>query len=144
MTVAFSPMPDARDDVLRLALEASGLPTDDLNEPGRRFFKLSDVDGPIGFVGIEGAGPDRLLRSFVALPSRKRLGNGGRLLAHAEAVACRDGVERLHLLTTVADFFRSRGYCDADRVAAPESIRATAQFSTLCPGSAAYLVKEIA
>lgn len=145
MTVTFSPMPDARDDVLRLALDAARLPTDDLNEPGRRFFKLSDADGPIGFVGIEGDGPDRLLRSLVVLPGRKRLGHGGLLVAHAEAQARRNGAERLHLLTTtIADFFRARGYRDADRAAAPEPIRATAQFTTLCPGSAAYLVKEIA
>lgn len=78
------------------------------------------------------------------LPSRKRLGHGGLLVAHAEAAARRHGVKRLHLLTTtVADFFRVRGYRDADRAAAPEPIRSTAQFSTLCPGSAAYLVKEI-
>ena len=145
MTVAFSPMPDARDDVLRLALDAARLPADDLHEPGRRFFKLSDADGPIGFIGIEGDGSDRLLRSLVVLPSRLRLGYGGLLVAHAEAAARRDGVERLHLLTTtVADFFRARGYRDADRAAAPEAIRTTAQFSTLCPGSAVYLVKEIA
>lgn len=145
MTVAFSLMPDARDDVLRLALDAARLPTDDLDQPGRRFFKLSDADGPIGFIGIEGDGPDRLLRSLVVLPSRKRLGHGSVLVAHAEAAAHRDGVARLHLLTTTAaDFFRARGYRDADRAAAPEAIRSTAQFSSLCPGSAAYLVKGIA
>lgn len=145
MTVVFSPMLDGHRDSLRLALDAAQLPTDDLDEPGRRFFELSDGEGSIGFIGIEGDGPERLLRSLVVLPSRKRLGHGGLLVAHAEAVARRDGVARLHLLTTtVADFFRARGYRDADRAAAPEAIHSTAQFSTLCPGSAAYLVKEIA
>jgi N-acetylglutamate synthase-like GNAT family acetyltransferase len=145
MTLAFAPTPDGRHDILRLALEEARLPTDDLGEPGRRFFELSDDDGPIGFIGIEGDGQDRLLRSLVVLPSRKRLGHGSVLVAHAEAVAHRDGVERLHLLTTTAaDFFRARGYRDADRAAAPEAIRSTAQFSSLCPGSAAYLVKGIA
>lgn len=144
MTVAFSPMSEVSDGVLRLALDAAGLPTNDLNEPGRHFFKLFDADGPIGFIGIEGDGLDRLLRSLVVLPSHKRLGHGGLLVAHAEAVALRDGVERLHLLsTTVADFFRARGYRDADRSVAPEAIRSTAQFSSLCRASAAYLVKEI-
>lgn len=145
MTLAFAPTPDGRHDILRLALEEARLPTDDLGEPGRRFFELSGDDGPIGFIGIEGDGQDRLLRSLVVLPSRKRLGHGSVLVAHAEAVAHRDGVERLHLLTTTAaDFFRARGYRDADRAAAPEAIRSTAQFSSLCPGSAAYLVKGIA
>lgn len=145
MTVAFSPSPGVHRDVLRLALDAALLPTDDLNEPGRCFFELSDDQGPIGFVGTECDGRDRLLRSLVVLPSRKRLGHGSLLVAHVEAEALRDGVERLHLLTTTAaDFFRARGYRDADRATAPDVIRATAQFSSLCPGSAAYLVKEIA
>lgn len=142
--VMFAPLPFA-DDVLTLALGAAGLPTDDLREPGRAFFGLSDDAGPIGFIGIEGSGADRLLRSLVVLPSRKRRGFGGLLVAHAEAFARQDGVERLHLLTqTVPDFFRSRGYRPAERATAPVSIASTAQFVSLCPASAAYLVKDIA
>ncbi|WP_404365677.1 arsenic resistance N-acetyltransferase ArsN2 [Sphingomonas sp. MMS24-J45] len=141
----FAPLASGAHDVLRLALDAAGLPTDDLDRSGRAFFGLSDEKGPIGFVGLEGDGADRLLRSLVVLPSRKRQGHGGLLVAHVEALARRDGAERLHLLTnTVADFFRARGYRPADRADAPAPIAATAQFSSLCPGSAAYLVKEIA
>lgn len=143
--VTFSPLPHGQQDVLRLALDAARLPTDDLDLCGRAFFELSDDQGPIGFVGIEGDGDDRLLRSLVVLPSRKRQGHGGLLVAHAEAHARRDGVKRLHLLTTtVADFFRGRGYHPAERSDAPPAIAGTAQFSSLCPGSAEYLVKELA
>lgn len=142
--VIFAPLPVA-DDVLALALGAAGLPTDDLREPGRSFFGLSDDAGPIGFIGIEGTGGDRLLRSLVVLPSRKRRGFGGLLVAHAEAFARQDDVERLHVLTqTVPDFFRARGYRPADRATARASIASTAQFASLCPASAAYLVKDIA
>ncbi len=96
-------------------------------------------------MGLEGGGVDRLLRSLVVLPSRKRRGHGGLLVAHAEAFARQDGVQRLHLLTTtVADFFRARGYRVADRADAPMGIVSTAQFSSLCPSSATYLVKDLA
>lgn len=143
--VIFSLMPVGPYDVLRLALDAARLPTDDLLEPDRQFFELSDDDGRIGYIGLEGVGADRLLRSLVVLPSRKRQGYGGLLVAHAEAVARQSGVERLHLLTQgVADFFRLRGYRPADRASAPSAITSTAQFSSLCPGSAVYLVKDIA
>lgn len=143
--VVFSPLPQNGHDVLRLALDPARLPTDDLDQPGRTFFKLADDQGPIGFVGLEGDGPDRLLRSLVVLPSRKRQGHGGLLVAHVEAFARRDGVQRLHLLTTtVASFFRLRGYRPADRANAPAAIVATAQFASLCPVSAAYLLKEFA
>lgn len=92
------------------ALNAAGLPTGDLDDLGRRFFELTDGNGPIGFVGLQGDGPDVLLRSLIVLPGRKRQGYGGLLVAHAEAVARRDGARRLHLLTTTAgDFFRARG-----------------------------------
>ena len=143
--VVFDALPTGSHDVLRLALEAARLPTDDLDQPGRAFFELADDGGPIGFIGIEGQGTDRLLRSLVVLPSRKRQGHGGLLVAHAEAMARRDGVERLHVLTTgAAAFFRVRGYRDRDRATAPVGISATAQFTSLCPASAAYLVKELA
>jgi len=99
----------------------------------------------IGFAGLKTDGADRLLRSLVVLPSRKRQGHGGLLVAHVESLARRDGVERLHLLTTtVAEFFRARGYRPANREDAPPAIAASAQFSSLCPGSAAYLVKDLA
>lgn len=141
----FTLLPSSQHDVLRLALDAARLPADDLNQPGRSFFELSDENGSIGFVGLEADGADRLLRSLVVLPSRKRQGYGGLLVAHAEAVARRDGVERIHLLTTtIADFFRARGYEPADRADAPSAIASTAQFASLCPGSAVYLVKDLA
>jgi amino-acid N-acetyltransferase len=142
--VIFAPVA-ASEDMLAQALSAARLPTDDLGDPGRTFFALTDDVGPIGFIGLEGTGADRLLRSLVVLPARKRLGYGGLLVAHVEAYARQDGVERLHLLTqTVPDFFRSRGYRPAERASAPASIGSTAQFASLCPASAAYLVKDIA
>ncbi len=142
--VTFAPFADDG-DLLARALSAAQMPTDDLTEPHREFFALSDDAGPIGFIGLEGSGADRLLRSLVVLPARKRQGYGGLLVARAEAVARQSGVERLHLLTqTVPDFFRSRGYRPADRASAPASIASTVQFASLCPASAAYLVKDIA
>ena len=118
---------------------------DDLCEPDRSFFGLSDDVGPIGFIGVEGTGADRLLRSLVVLPSRKRRGFEGLLVAHAETFARQDGVKRLHLLTqTVPDFFRARGYRPVDRTTVPASIASTEQVASLCPASAAYLVEDIA
>lgn len=71
--------------------------------------------------------------------------HGGLLVAHIEAFARLDGVGRLHLLTiTVADIFHARGYPTIDRADAPAVIAAIAQFTSLCPGSAAYLVKDLA
>lgn len=131
------------DDVLRLALSAAQLPTDDLGGPDQMFFSLSDDEGLIGFIGLEGAGTDRLLRSLVVLPTRRGKGFGRMLVERLEGAT--DGaIERLHLLTNgTAAFFRALGYVDADRDQAPAFIAATAQFSSLCGPRATYLVKDI-
>lgn len=125
------------------ALAAAGLPVADLDQPGRTFFRF-DADATVGYGGLEGAGADRLLRSLVVLPAFRHRGMGGAVLATLEAAARDLGARRLHLLTTsAASFFRANGYGDADRGAAPASIARTEQFATLCPGSAAYLVKSL-
>lgn len=143
--IAFLPISDGGFGLLRPALKAARLPIDDLDQPGRIFFELSDEVGSIGFIGLEGDGADRSLRSLIVLPGRKRQGYGGLLVAHVEAFARRDGVSRLHLLTTTAaDFFRAHGYRPDDRAGAPAAIAATTQFTSLCPDSAAYLIKDLA
>jgi len=131
------------DDVLRLPPGAAQLPTDDLGGPDQMFFSLSDDEELIGFIGLEGSGTDRLLRSLVVLPTRRGKGYGRMLVERLEGVA--DGaVERLHLLTSgTGEFFRRLGYTDADRDAAPAFIAATAQFTSLCGPRATYLVKDL-
>lgn len=134
-----------QNDIMRLVLEVAQLPTDDIGQPGRTLFRYADDEGVIGYVGLEGAGDDQLLRSLVVLRSRRGQGNGRRLVELVEGVARMDGVHRLHLLTKgAAQFFCDLGYIPADRLAAPAVIAASAQFTTLCPASAAYLVKALA
>jgi N-acetylglutamate synthase-like GNAT family acetyltransferase len=129
--------------VLRLALDAAQLPTDDLGGADQMFFSLSDDDGLIGFIGLEGAGADRLLRSLVVLSTRRGQGYGEMLVERLEGIA-EGAVERLHLLTAgTGEFFRGLGYVDADREQAPAFIAATAQFTSLCGPLATYLVKDL-
>ena len=132
-----------QDEALRMLLEEAQLPTNDLGMPGRTFFRYADEVGLIGYVGLEGGGSDILLRSLVVLRSRRRQGQARHLVELAEGVAHNKGVRCLHLLTQdAAPFFRDLGYTDADRAAAPAAIAATAQFTSLCPAGATYLVKK--
>ena len=140
----FYEVPRGGYDILRVQLEAVGLPTADIDRPDLTFFGLSDERGPIGYVGLEGEGPDRLLRSMVVMQARRGQGHGRELLRHVEE-KCLGAVECLHLLTTgAAPFFRGVGFSDADRSAAPSAIAATGQFKSICPASAAYLIKDVA
>ena len=130
-------------ELIRL-LTQLGLPAEDVDEPGRTFFRFEDDAGLIGYGGWEGRGADRLLRSLVITPARQRQGLGSTALAKIEFYAHQSGAERLHLLTTTAAmFFRSHGYLDAVRSDAPDSIRASNEFTSLCPASANYMIKDL-
>lgn len=144
MTALVSTKLDARSiDGLAHFLAAAGLPTSDLMEPGRTFYRF-DAGTIAGYGGLEGVGADRLLRSIVVPHDRRGLGLGKRIVSALEREARALGALRLHLLTnTAAPFFRACGYADADRANAPASIASSAEFTSVCPASAAYLVKSL-
>ncbi|MAG06176.1 MAG: tyrosine protein phosphatase [Sphingomonadaceae bacterium] len=126
------------------ALAAEGLPVDDIEDDGRAFFAFHHAGRCIGFGGIEGDGPDRILRSVVILGAARGQGTGRESVALLESEARRQGVARLHLLTTTAaDFFRKLGYRDHDREDAPAAVASSREFAALCPASAEYLVKPL-
>jgi amino-acid N-acetyltransferase len=75
---------------------------------------------------------------------RRRLGLGRSTLSAFEAAAQAEGVQRLHLLTTTAEkFFAANGYMRTERTHAPTEIASSAEFTSLCPASAAYMVKSL-
>jgi len=126
------------------ALAAEGLPVDDIEDDGRAFFAFHRAERCIGFGGIEGDGPDRILRSVVILGDARGRGTGRETVTLLEREARRQGAARLHLLTTTAaDFFRKLGYRDHSREDAPETVASSREFAALCPASADYLVKQL-
>ena len=126
------------------ALAVSGLPVADLAEPGRAFFRFDDDAGLAGYGGLEGQGTDRLLRSLLVIAGRRGDGLGSVMLGLLEAEARELGAARLHILTNSATrFFVANSYAAADRATAPASIASSREFTTLCPASAAYLVKSL-
>ncbi|MGX1693450.1 arsenic resistance N-acetyltransferase ArsN2 [Brevundimonas naejangsanensis] len=136
-------LPEPTADLIT-ALESAGLPTDDLSEPGRRFYRFEDGEGLIGYGGLERVGPDALIRSIVVPDRRRGGGHGGVILSWLEAEAAGQGADGLYLLaTSAAPFFRRHGYSVALRSTAPSAIAASRQFSGLCPASAAFMFKEL-
>jgi amino-acid N-acetyltransferase len=126
-------------------LKASDLPTADLTD-GRmkHFFYSGPAAAPTALVGFEFCGPNALLRSLVVAPAHRSNGLGAALVQHAENFARAKGAESMYLLTTTAEsFFKRRGYVEADRETAPEEVRATREFSGICPESSAFLVKDL-
>lgn len=145
MTRSVTPLTNAERPALARLLAANGLPTDDLDEPGRRFWRVADARGTLGYGGLEVHGADALLRSVVVPDERRGAGNGRAVVAAVRAQAVTLGVERLWLLTTdAAGFFERLGFQRVERMSAPPAIQSSAQFAGLCPGTAVCLRADLA
>ena len=129
----------------RALLTACDLPTTDLESCHfEHFLGWGTVEAPQGVIGLEPYGSVALLRSLAVSTEVRGTGIGKTLVAAAEDYAQTQGVQVLYLLTTTAaTFFARLGYAVAERDIAPESIKATKEFSGLCPSSATFMVKRL-
>jgi len=130
---------------LAAALTAARLPSDDIQEDGRQFWRAIDEAGTvIGYGGIEGRGGDLLLRSVVVLPARRGSGLGRALIDALLREAKGAGGKRVWLLTTdAADFFGHLGFERKDRGEAPAVVTQSRQFTALCPASAMVMARSV-
>jgi amino-acid N-acetyltransferase len=126
-------------------LNAASLPTSDLTDAHmERFYYCGPPNQLTGLVGFEIHGSDALLRSLVVAPAQRSGGVGKLLVAHAEEEARALGVKAIYLLTTTAQtFFSHCGYATLERGEAPELIRATREFASLCPATAVLMSKRL-
>jgi amino-acid N-acetyltransferase len=134
----------AAPSVHRLLID-SDLPTADLTSQNfEHFFGCGSKQDPKGVVGLEIYGSSALLRSLVVDESNRGRGCGKALVVEAERYALGRGVRHIYLLTTTAEkFFEGLGYKGIEREEAPEPIRATSEFSILCPLRSAFMVKDL-
>jgi len=108
------------------------------------FLVMREAHEVVGAIGLQNAGGAGLLRSLVVLPSLQRQGRGAALVAAAERLAARRGIDDMYLLTTtVPGFFALLDYLRVDRASAPPAVQQTEQFATLCPASAVCMHKRL-
>ena len=126
----------AADDV-RALVESSDLPTEDLDDPAIALIGAFDGGALAGVIGMQACGNVALLRSLAVAPGHRSHGIGARLCARVVELAAD---RPLWLLTTTArDYFTRLGFIVVPREQAPEAIRATAQFTSLCPSTATVM-----
>lgn|GEM_PF-10013 len=126
-------------------LRACALPIDGAADHLADFVVADDDGRLVAVAGLELHGPDGLLRSVAVSPEARGAGIGGAIVAAVEGLARGRGVHRLHLLTTTADaYFARRGFRARERAAAPESLRASAEFRGACPASATFMSMSLA
>jgi len=126
-------------------LRACALPLDGAAEHLADFVVADDEGRLVAVAGLEARAADGLLRSVAVSPGSRGAGLGGAMVDAVEAMARLRGVERLHLLTTTAaPYFARRGFRARQRAAAPESLRASAEFRGACPASATFMTLSLA
>ena len=132
-------------DAVRRLLGEAQLPTADLTEAHlESFLGRGTGAAPDAVVGLEIYPPVALLRSLAVKVDARGHGLGSALLADAERYARERDVKEIYLLTATAEeFFANAGYERVPRDSAPAAIRATQEFSSLCPASSALMRKRL-
>jgi amino-acid N-acetyltransferase len=124
----------ARPEV-RSLLATSDLPTDDIDDPAVALFGAFEGEALAGVVGLQSCDGVGLLRSLAVAPQFRERGVARLLCEHVFESA--RAMSSLWLLTTTAtDYFTRHAFEVVPREEAPDAVRATAQFSSLCPSSA--------
>ena len=86
-----------------------------------------------------------LLRGIVVAPHCRGRGWGVRITGRLLDLAQRIGMAEAWLLTrTTPEFFTARGFEPVSRQCAPAAVRATYQFSVLCPADAVLMRRSLA
>jgi amino-acid N-acetyltransferase len=126
-------------------LEKYNLPASDLHSSKIDFIlAVTEEDEVIGCIGVEQYQSNGLLRSFAVEKAYRNQQIGKTLFDKLISLSVQNGITIMHLLTTTAEeYFGAQGFVLADRNAAPDSIKATAEFSSLCPSSSIYMNKRI-
>jgi len=142
-TIAFATPADL--SAVRALLDRYELPTTDLEAKHLEQFLVCRVGGQLaGAIGLEVLGDVGLLRSLAVAPEfrGRRLGHALWTRLHEEAR--RRGIGHLYLLTTTADgLFSGWGFRRVGRDVVPDAVRATPEYSALCPSTATVMTMDL-
>jgi amino-acid N-acetyltransferase len=124
-------------------LAQHNLPIADIDKE-KLLYILINGERIIGTAGLEIFDDCVLLRSVSVAKEEQGKGYGKIINNEIEKFAKGSGINCMYLLTTTAkDFFDKQGYCSIKREEAPEAIKQTAEFTSLCPSSAVIMKKRL-
>lgn len=131
-------------EAIRAILASSLLPSKDVGLPHQRFVVAREDGRILGCAGLEQYGKDGQVRSLAVDWTRRNAGLGTKLhdrLLHEALLA---GVHTLYVITATAeDFFERHGYRRVRLDEVPAPIRASEEFRTLAPASAACMSRTV-
>lgn len=132
------------DDVIEL-LRVSKLPYQDLRLKNNVFVSYHNGEGKmIGSGGLEFYSGYALLRSVAVEEKLRGKSIGQKIVSDLLARAKEKLIKEVYLLTETAhDFFLKRGFRDIARESVPAEIKASTEFSSVCPVSSVVMVYRI-
>lgn len=129
---------------IRDLLKSANLPFEDVGNGMGHFILIRGGEELVGCVGLEICGENALLRSLAVSEKERNHGLGKALVQEILEYASRLNLANIYLLTDTAEnFFKKYGFVNANRTEAPDAIRATSEFSSICPASAIFMSKEL-
>ena len=125
-------------------LKSVDLPYTDIEPHINHFLCVEDENELIGVVGLEVYEDIALLRSLAVDEKYRKRGLGKILIDEILQYADDRKIKHIYLLTTTAEaFFTKLGFTLVERNDAPDVIRATHEFASLCPESAVLMSRSM-
>lgn len=123
-------------------LEAAGLPRDGLLTVPTRVVVARRHHEVVAAGALERHGSDGLIRSLVVSPEVRSQGVGSGIVAELERQAVDWGLDGAYLLTeSAAGFFERLGYRGIGRDEAPDAVRQSAEWATVCDQTAIPMMR---
>ena len=124
----------------KVLLQAANLPVSDLGQDGQFLYLFTVDEAEAGTGGFEFHNNHALIRSVSVTNNTRSQGIGSEILSHLKDSARSMGATDFYLLTTnAAAFFERHGFTPINRSEAPEPIRKSTEFSSVCPASAVLM-----
>lgn len=125
-------------------LQTEKLPVEDLPASLDHFFVAQTGDNVIGAIGMEQYGNNALLRSMVVSREHRNKNIAFNLVRQLESYGSSLGIHSIYLLTeTAPTYFEKKGYLKINRDNVPEEVKASSEFSHVCPVSAIVMKKDL-
>jgi amino-acid N-acetyltransferase len=122
-------------------LRINNLPYEDIKLENNHFVTFYRDGNLIGSGGLEFYPPSALLRSLAVVENQRGKSIGKQIVQDLLERAKQRSIGEVYLLTETAhDFFTKRGFVDIPRDQAPEEIKISSEFKSVCPVSAACMV----
>ena len=124
-------------NVFRSLLKASNLPADDLDYKRDLLVGYYEGDDLVGTGGLEVYGPYALLRSLSVKLGIRGKSVGSSIVEFLLQEAHKKNLKAIYLLTeTARGFFLKKGFNEIQRDHIPSEVKASSEFTSVCPVSA--------